>query len=104
MDLDAGKVDRQLTLLGLEAPLNDAGRDPDEPRRSDERMSMPRNFVPRFSLCHLANHAIAVAWYLPPHPAERPHCLVPGWLLGERPMVKQRASTSGRRGERSRCR
>ena len=49
MDLDAGKVDRQLALLSLDAPLNDAGRDPDEPRRSDERMSMPRDFVPRFS-------------------------------------------------------
>ena len=24
MDLDAGKVDRQLTLLSLDAPLNDA--------------------------------------------------------------------------------
>ena len=41
MNLDTGKMDRQLTLLSLEAPLNDAGRDPDELRRSDERMSMP---------------------------------------------------------------
>ena len=61
MNLDAGKMDRQLTLLSLEAPLNDAGRDPDELRRSDERMSLPRDFVPRFSRCHLANHAIPVA-------------------------------------------
>jgi hypothetical protein len=90
--------------LSLNVPLNDVGRDPDEPRRSDERMSMPHDFVPRFSLCHLANHAIPVAQYLPQHPAELPHCLLPGWLLPERPMVKQRASTSGRIVRPSRCR
>ena len=30
------------------------------------------------------------------HPAELPRCLLPGWLLRQRPMAKQRASTSRR--------